>query len=144
MVKPKNKHSFSHVRHDPAHCLAPGLFRALKRGERKRGKGGAFLIEANKFKAVFIEAASSGDTLLAPSSANLIESLYLCCSIKIFGDVHRKRNSLGQVVRRHDNPQDYSLPELEPQLHLTRHSLPLSTSSKSTPFHQTENAKTYH
>ncbi|MDF4280622.1 replication protein C, IncQ-type, partial [Vibrio parahaemolyticus] len=38
MVKPKNKHSLSHVRHDPAHCLAPGLFRALKRGERKRGK----------------------------------------------------------------------------------------------------------
>lgn len=30
MVKPKNKHSLSHVRHDPAHCLAPGLFRALK------------------------------------------------------------------------------------------------------------------
>ena len=144
MVKPKNKHSLSHVRHDPAHCLAPGLFRALKRGERKRGKGGAFLIEANKFKAVFIEAASSGDTLLAPSSANLIESLYLCCRLKIFGDVPRKRNSLGQVVRRHDNPHDYSLPELEPQLHLTRHSLPLSTSSKSTPFHQTENAKTYH
>lgn len=28
MVKPKNKHSLSHVRHDPAHCLAPGLFRA--------------------------------------------------------------------------------------------------------------------
>ncbi|TGH93470.1 hypothetical protein E5S34_22590 [Escherichia coli] len=35
-MKPKNKHSLSHVRHDPAHCLAPGLFRALKRGERKR------------------------------------------------------------------------------------------------------------
>ncbi|MBJ3622448.1 replication protein C, partial [Salmonella enterica subsp. enterica serovar Weltevreden] len=38
MVKPKNKYSLSHVRHDPAHCLAPGLFRALKRGERKRSK----------------------------------------------------------------------------------------------------------
>lgn len=38
VVKPKNKHSLSHVRHDPAHCLAPGLFRALKRGERKRSK----------------------------------------------------------------------------------------------------------
>ncbi|WP_280174474.1 replication protein C, IncQ-type, partial [Escherichia coli] len=36
MVKPKDKHSLSHVRHDPAHCLAPGLFRALKRGELKR------------------------------------------------------------------------------------------------------------
>lgn len=23
VVKPKNKHSLSHVRHDPAHCLAP-------------------------------------------------------------------------------------------------------------------------
>ena len=116
----------------------------LAKINRKRGKGGAFLIEANKFKAVFIEAASSGDTLLAPSSANLIESLYLCGSIKIFGDVHRKKNSFRKVVRRRDNPRDYSLPELEPQLHLTRHSLPLSTSSKSTPFHQTENAKTYH
>ncbi len=36
MVRPK--HDLSHARHDPAHCLAPGLFRALKRGERKRSK----------------------------------------------------------------------------------------------------------
>lgn len=36
MTKPK--HSLTHARHDPAHCLAPGLFRSLKRGERKRGK----------------------------------------------------------------------------------------------------------
>jgi hypothetical protein len=28
----------THARHDPAHCLAPGLFRSLKRGERKRLK----------------------------------------------------------------------------------------------------------
>ena len=28
----------THARHDPAHCLAPGLFRSLKRGERKRIK----------------------------------------------------------------------------------------------------------
>ncbi|GAA3711567.1 hypothetical protein GCM10022421_18730 [Oceanisphaera sediminis] len=28
----------THVRHDPAHCLAPGLFRSLQRGERKRLK----------------------------------------------------------------------------------------------------------
>jgi len=34
----KHKHDLTHVRHDPAHCLAPGLFRSLKRGERKRGK----------------------------------------------------------------------------------------------------------
>lgn len=27
-----------HARHDPAHCLAPGLFRALANGERKRSK----------------------------------------------------------------------------------------------------------
>ncbi len=38
MAKPKPKHDLSHARHDPAHCLAPGLFRALKRGERKRSK----------------------------------------------------------------------------------------------------------
>lgn len=36
MVKPK--HGLTHARHDPAHCLAPGLFRSLKRGERKCGK----------------------------------------------------------------------------------------------------------
>ena len=36
MAKPK--HDLTHARHDPAHCLAPGLFRALKRGERKRSK----------------------------------------------------------------------------------------------------------
>lgn len=34
----KHKHDLTHVRHDPLHCLAPGLFRALKRGERKREK----------------------------------------------------------------------------------------------------------
>lgn len=28
----------THARHDPAHCLAPGLFRSLKRGERKQLK----------------------------------------------------------------------------------------------------------
>jgi hypothetical protein len=32
------KHDLTHARHDPAHCLAPGLFRALKRGERKHSK----------------------------------------------------------------------------------------------------------
>lgn len=31
-------HDLTHVRHDPLHCLAPGLFRALKRGERKHSK----------------------------------------------------------------------------------------------------------
>lgn len=29
------KFNLTHARHDPAHCLAPGLFRSLKRGERK-------------------------------------------------------------------------------------------------------------
>jgi len=28
----------THVRHDPSHCLCPGLFRSLKRGEHKSGK----------------------------------------------------------------------------------------------------------
>lgn len=28
----------THGRHDPAHCLTPGLFRSLKRGERKKAK----------------------------------------------------------------------------------------------------------
>ncbi|MFO6132975.1 replication protein C, IncQ-type, partial [Pseudomonas aeruginosa] len=28
----------THARHDPMHCLVPGLFRSLKRGERKRLK----------------------------------------------------------------------------------------------------------
>lgn len=32
------KPELTHVRHDPAHCLAPGLFRSLKRGERKHRK----------------------------------------------------------------------------------------------------------
>lgn len=27
------KHDLTHARHDPAHCLAPGLFRSLKRGK---------------------------------------------------------------------------------------------------------------
>jgi hypothetical protein len=32
------KFELTHARHDPAHCLAPGLFRSLKRGDRKRQK----------------------------------------------------------------------------------------------------------
>ncbi|SMC06910.1 plasmid and phage iteron-binding protein [Sulfobacillus thermosulfidooxidans DSM 9293] len=28
----------THARHDPVHCLAPGLFRSLRRGERKKAK----------------------------------------------------------------------------------------------------------
>lgn len=36
MVKPK--YDLTHARHDPVHCLAPGLFRAIKRGERKHAK----------------------------------------------------------------------------------------------------------
>lgn len=32
------KYDLTHARHDPAHCLAPGLFRSLKRGDRKRLK----------------------------------------------------------------------------------------------------------
>lgn len=32
------KSELTHARHDPAHCLAPGLFRSLKRGERKKQK----------------------------------------------------------------------------------------------------------
>ena len=31
-------HDLTHARHDPAHCSAPGLFRSLKRGDRKRLK----------------------------------------------------------------------------------------------------------
>jgi len=32
------KYDLTHARHDPTHCLAPGLFRSLKRGERKKHK----------------------------------------------------------------------------------------------------------
>lgn len=35
---PELKHDLTHARHDPVHCLAPGLFRSLKRGERKTSK----------------------------------------------------------------------------------------------------------
>lgn len=31
-------YDLTHARHDPAHCLAPGLFRSLQRGERRRSK----------------------------------------------------------------------------------------------------------
>lgn len=31
-------YDLSHARHDPAHCLAPGLFQSLKRGDRKKLK----------------------------------------------------------------------------------------------------------
>ncbi|MBP8151671.1 MAG: replication protein C, partial [Xylophilus sp.] len=30
--------NLTHARHDPMHCLAPGLFRSLKRGDRKKLK----------------------------------------------------------------------------------------------------------
>lgn len=32
------KYDLTHARHDPAHCLAPGLFLSLKRGDRKKLK----------------------------------------------------------------------------------------------------------
>lgn len=32
------KYDLTHARHDPAHCLVPGLFRSLMRGEREREK----------------------------------------------------------------------------------------------------------
>lgn len=32
------RYDLSHARHDPAHCLAPGLFQSLKRGDRKKLK----------------------------------------------------------------------------------------------------------
>ena len=32
------KFNLTHARHDPAHCLAPGLFRSLKKGERRTHK----------------------------------------------------------------------------------------------------------
>lgn len=32
------KYSLTYLRHDPIHCSAPGLFRGLKRGERKQEK----------------------------------------------------------------------------------------------------------
>lgn len=32
------KPELTHARHDPIHCLAPGLFRSLQKGERKRAK----------------------------------------------------------------------------------------------------------
>ena len=38
MVVVKKPNELTHARHDPAHCLAPGLFRSLKRGERKKQK----------------------------------------------------------------------------------------------------------
>lgn len=37
-VKEPRTYSLSHARHEPAHCLAPGLFRMLKKGETKREK----------------------------------------------------------------------------------------------------------
>ncbi len=38
MVKSNTKFDLTHVKHDPSHCLAPGLFRSLRRGERKKSK----------------------------------------------------------------------------------------------------------
>ena len=31
-----SKHDLTHARHGPVHCLAPGLFRSLKKGEQER------------------------------------------------------------------------------------------------------------
>ncbi|WES67070.1 replication protein C, IncQ-type [Superficieibacter sp. HKU1] len=33
-----SKHELTHARHDPVHCLAPGLFRSLKKGSRNYSK----------------------------------------------------------------------------------------------------------
>lgn len=50
---------------------------ALAKINRKRGKGSAFLVEANKFKAVLIKSAPTGDRQFASSPADFIESLEL-------------------------------------------------------------------
>ena len=34
----KPRYQLTHARHAPSHCLAPGLFRALQKGERKKSK----------------------------------------------------------------------------------------------------------
>lgn len=34
---PRTEYRTEHAKHDPAHCLAPGLFKSLKRGERRYG-----------------------------------------------------------------------------------------------------------
>lgn len=38
MLNHKNDFELSHARHDAAHVLTPGLFRSLKKGERKKSK----------------------------------------------------------------------------------------------------------
>lgn len=37
-VEDEPLYQLTHARHDPAHCLAPGLFRSLKKGDRKKLK----------------------------------------------------------------------------------------------------------
>ena len=37
-TKKEGVNNLTQIRHDPAHCLAPGLFRSLRRGERQEGK----------------------------------------------------------------------------------------------------------
>ena len=49
----------------------------LTKINRKSRKRGAFLVETNKFKAVLIKSAPTGDRLLASSPADFIESLEL-------------------------------------------------------------------
>jgi hypothetical protein len=53
----------THARHDPAHCLAPGLFRSLKRGDRKKLKLDVTYIYGEDTQARFVgfEPLDAGD-----------------------------------------------------------------------------------
>ena len=66
----------THARHDPTHCLAPGLFRSLKRGERKRLKLDVTYHYAENEQARFVgfEPLGADDMRLTPASLGRLKS----------------------------------------------------------------------
>lgn len=69
----------THARHDPMHCLVPGLFRSLKRGERKRLKLDVTYHYAENEQARFVGFEPLGADDMRLRKANQL-------------DTHRRRN----------------------------------------------------
>lgn len=91
--------NLTHARHDPAHCLAPGLFRSLRRGDRKKFK----LDVQYKFGAERIEF--SGPGLLGVDDLRVLQGLVAMAAVSGPGGrgilLHPEpRTESGQHLRR--------------------------------------------
>lgn len=93
-------YELTHVRHDAVHCLAPGLFRSLQRGERKRSKLDVTYQYGDGEQARFI-----GFEPLGADDMRLLQGLVALsgpCGVVL---PPKPSNSVGQKLRQSLNPK---------------------------------------